>query len=174
MLSHHLMQVDGEEVLIGTEYLPTNIVRNRCSIKLELEPVGTPVLVKSAPQLAQLLSTVLAVLKVVHAAGLVHRDVRIENIIQVQQQYVLIDWELAGAANFDIFWRAKVMPQAVQDRLRPYQAVDDLWQVGIMARSQLAFLDPHPLGVHLQAIASDLVAYRISDAGQAQQRLAQL
>ena len=112
-------------------------------IEIKLGPVGSRHRPNTAPELYILASSLLELLTALHALGLVHRDIRRDNIIYSQGQWVLIDWELSGPTDELLPFAIKRVPAQVVARTRPYIAQDDLWQVGLRAtpfcHSLLAF-----------------------------------
>ena len=53
-----------------------------------------------------------------------------DNIIETQSGFCLIDWELAGKNAEMVFWSGPSLPPDVNLRHRPYVFTDDLWQLG--------------------------------------------
>ena len=78
------------------------LCRNKsCSV---LEPVGALVRITGTAQLRSLVSCLLTTLKHIHEYGFVHRDVRLDNVIRTTNGWLLIDWELAGRTNQNVWW----------------------------------------------------------------------
>ncbi|KAL0023742.1 hypothetical protein WJX77_000108 [Trebouxia sp. C0004] len=53
-----------------------------CLVHLRLQPVGARISFQSSQQLRNLVNSLLATLAPVHAAGFVHRDIRLDNIVE--------------------------------------------------------------------------------------------
>ncbi len=102
-------------------------------IEIKLGPVGSRHRPNTAPELHVLACSLLELLTALHAEGLVHCDIRRDNIIFSDGQWVLIDWELAGPADEPLPFAIKRVPAQVAARTRPYTTQDDLWQVGLNA-----------------------------------------
>ncbi|KAK9813152.1 hypothetical protein WJX72_009901 [[Myrmecia] bisecta] len=66
----------------------------------------------------------------------VHRDIRMENVVQLFDEWMLIDWELAGRADELVWWRGKVLPEPVRAGQAPYIVQTDIWQVGRLIQMQ--------------------------------------
>ncbi len=107
-----------------------------CFVELELEPVGARVRIENLAQLHSLVYSVLSTLVDVHSYDFVHRDIRIENLIRVNDGWLLIDWELAGKANQNVWWEGKLLPDSVRYHLAPYTIQTDLWQVGNLIKAE--------------------------------------
>lgn len=102
-------------------------------IEVKLGPVGSRHKPSNALELHALACALLELLDALHAQGLVHRDIRRDNIVYYQGQWVLIDWELAGPADELLPFAIKRVPPDVAARTRAYTTQDDLWQVGLGA-----------------------------------------
>ena len=75
-----------------------------CLVHLRLQPAGARINLQSSQQLRNLVNSLLATLAPVHAAGFVHRDIRLDNIVKGPKGWVLLDWELAGRQNQSVWW----------------------------------------------------------------------
>ncbi|DBA97113.1 TPA: hypothetical protein ACH3X1_014884 [Trebouxia sp. C0004] len=75
-----------------------------CLVHLRLQPVGARISFQSSQQLRNLVNSLLATLAPVHAAGFVHRDIRLDNIVEGPKGWVLLDWELAGRQHQPVWW----------------------------------------------------------------------
>ncbi len=87
----------------------------------------------------KLTKCMLTTLAVIHKEGFVHRDLREDNIVEIQSGFCLIDWELAGRNGELVFWSGPSLPSDADLRNRPFVFTDDLWQLG-MTLSRLAML----------------------------------
>jgi serine/threonine protein kinase len=68
---------------------------------VEISPLGHTPILRSEQSIR--LMNVCEALSVLHEAGLVHRDVRLPNVVQVsQEQFVLIDLETVAASPFQL------------------------------------------------------------------------
>ena len=101
-----------------------------CLVHLRLRPVGARISLQSSQQLRNLVNSLLATLAPVHAAGFVHRDIRLDNIVKGPKGWVLLDWELAGRQNQPVWWTGQVLPPAVKSGSETYTCKTDLWQIG--------------------------------------------
>jgi len=73
---------------------------------------------------------ILSLLCLLHAAGLVHRDLRWPNILRVAyNRWMIIDFELASEENQNVFWTGEALPKVVETKERGYTKQDDMWQV---------------------------------------------
>lgn len=101
-----------------------------CLVHLRLRPVGARVTLQGNQQLCSLINSLLATLKPVHAAGFVHRDIRLDNVVKGPNGWLLIDWELAGRENQYVWWTGLVLPPAIRAGRELYTCKTDLWQIG--------------------------------------------
>ena len=97
---------------------------------LQLFPVGCQVYNMTLQRVLKLTECMLSTLVAIHEADFVHRDLRVDNIIETQSGFCLIDWELAGRNAEMVFWSGPSLPSDVNLRHRPYVFTDDLWQLG--------------------------------------------
>lgn len=72
------------------------ISNSTCLVHLKLPPVDARISLKSNQQLCNLVNSLLSTLALVHAAGFVHRDIRLDHVVKGPDGWVLSDWELAG------------------------------------------------------------------------------
>ena len=99
-------------------------------VHLRLRPVGARISFQSSQQLCNLVNSLLATLAPVHAAGFVHRDIHLDNIVKGPKGWVLLDWQLAGRQDQFVWWTGQVLPYAVKSGGEPYTCKTDLWQIG--------------------------------------------
>lgn len=85
-------------------------------VQLRLHPVGARVSLNSNEQFCCLVNSLLATLAPVHAAGFVHRDIRLDDIVKGPIGWVLLDWELAGRENQIVWWTGQALPPAIKAR----------------------------------------------------------
>ena len=100
------------------------------TVTLQLFPVGCQVYNMTLQRVLKLIECMLTTLVAIHEADFVHRDLRVDNIIETQSGFCLIDWELAGRNAEMVFWSGPSFPSEVSLRHRPYVFTDDLWQLG--------------------------------------------
>ncbi len=112
-----------------------------CYVRLRLEPVGAVVRINDAAQLHSLILSLLTTLRHNHEHDFVHRDIHLDNVVEVMDGWLLIDWELAGRANQIVWWEGKVLPDLVKHRLQPYTCKTDLWQLGMLIRTTAVSAD---------------------------------
>ena len=134
-----------------------------CPVELKLEPVGVSFTIHSENELHSVVTSLLSTLRTLHEAGYVHRDVRMDNVIKYFDQWVLIDWELAGRVDQFVWWNAKVLPDPVKLREQPYTVKSDLWQLGKLIMSHYRTLSPA-----VSLFAQQLVKGDFQSAAQAQ------
>jgi serine/threonine protein kinase len=68
---------------------------------VEISPLGHAPILTSKQSIRMMAKNVCEALSVLHEAGLVHRDVRLPNVVQVsQEQFMLIDLETVAASPF--------------------------------------------------------------------------
>lgn len=106
-----------------------------CFVNLRLHPVGARISLESNQQLCNLVNSLLATLAPVHAAGFVHRDVRLDNVVKGPDGWVLIDWDLAGRENQYVWWTGQTLPPAVRAGTETYTCKTDIWQIGQLVLS---------------------------------------
>ncbi|DBA94012.1 TPA: hypothetical protein ACH3X1_001664 [Trebouxia sp. C0004] len=99
-------------------------------VHLRLHPVGARINLKNNQQLCNLVNSLLATLAPVHAAGFVHRDIRLDNVVKGPDGWVLLDWELAGRENQRVWWTGQSLPPAIRAGFELYTCQTDLWQIG--------------------------------------------
>ncbi|KAG0568484.1 hypothetical protein KC19_6G022400 [Ceratodon purpureus] len=76
---------------------------SRNTYTVEIYPLGFSPILKSEQDTRMLVKNVCEALSVLHEAGLVHRDVRYPNIVQVsEEQFMLIDLETVAAFPFEV------------------------------------------------------------------------
>ena len=131
LFSFCAMQI-GEATIHLSQDLPTyedtDIIRQ---VQLQLSPVGAAGGPTTDDGLRRLSRDVLIALDALHEADLVHRDVRMANIVNCRSRWILIDLELAGKAGELVWFRSDHLPQRVQSG-EPYQKADDLWMLGAL------------------------------------------
>ena len=132
-------------------------------VELELEPVGASFIVQNSNELQSLVASLLSTLRLLHAAGYVHRDIRMDNIVKYFERWLLIDWELAGRVDQEVWWEGKLLPDPVRLRQHPYTVQIDLWQVGMLIISQENVASPAA-----KQFAQKLVSYEFQSAAQAE------
>ncbi|CAK9193437.1 unnamed protein product [Sphagnum troendelagicum] len=70
---------------------------------VEIRPLGHAPILRSEQSIRTMAKNVCEALSVLHKAGLVHRDVRLPNVVQVsQEQFMLIDLETVAASPFQL------------------------------------------------------------------------
>jgi serine/threonine protein kinase len=106
-------------------------------IEIKLGPVGSRHKPGTADELMDLAIAVLEVLAALHPLGLVHRDIRRDNIIFYEGRWYVIDWELGGHIGQLLSYGIRRVPAAVAQRMRGYTEQDDLWQVRLRVGDEL-------------------------------------
>jgi serine/threonine protein kinase len=106
-------------------------------VSLTLWPVGAQWDNLRDEELIGLALDILRTLVVLHDRGIVHRDIRRENIVRSTESWVLIDWEMAGPADEKVWWRSQGLPDSVRHGDQPYTRKADLWQVGKLLLSTM-------------------------------------
>jgi hypothetical protein len=100
---------------------------------VEISPLGHPPILRSEQSIRMMAKNVCEALSVLHEAGLVHRDVRLPNVVQVsQEQFMLIDLETVAAfpfrlaAGFQYFreWSIEMLEGNL------YTPMSDMYQLG--------------------------------------------
>ncbi len=74
------------------------------TVEIHLSPVGAAADPSTDEHLRSLVRDVLSALEILHQSGLVHRDVRMANVINFRSQWILIDFELAGRADEPVWF----------------------------------------------------------------------
>lgn len=111
------------------DHIGQQISDNVSLVHLRLRPVGARISLQSSQQLRDLVNSLLATLAPVHAAGFVHRDIRLDNIVKGPKGWVLLDWELAGRQDQHVWWTGQTLPPGVKSGSEPYTCKTDLWQI---------------------------------------------
>ncbi len=99
-----------------------------------------------------------------HAHGYVHGDVRIDNVVKYYEDWILLDWELAGESGLYAWWEGKVLPEDVRTQRAPYTCQTDLWQLGVLIKRQAA-------GDAANKFGAELVDGKYNSADAARQHL---
>ena len=112
-------------------------------VELSMAPVGARFLIKTAAQLHGLAISLLETAAALHLEGFVHRDIREDNVVHHCEKWILIDWELAGPIDEEVWWSAREQPPGLQKGSR-WPIAADLWQIGriIQRHAELAPLFP--------------------------------
>ena len=98
-------------------------------VELSVTPVGARFLIKLAAQLRGLAISFLKTAAALHLEGFVHRDIREDNVVHYCEQWILIDWELAGPIGAEVWWSAREQPPGMQMGSQ-WTIAADLWQIG--------------------------------------------
>ena len=132
-----MVQVNGVKQVIKhpMDDVSLEIQSRTCLVQLRLYPVGARVSLESSQQLCSLVNSLLATLAPVHDAGFVHRDIRLDNIVKGPGGWILLDWELAGRENQNVWWTGQILPPAIRDGSEPYTCKTDLWQIAQLVLS---------------------------------------
>jgi serine/threonine protein kinase len=70
---------------------------------VEISPVGRAPILRSEQSIKMMAKNVCEALSVLHEAGLIHRDVRLPNVMQVsQEEFMLIHLEIVAASPFQL------------------------------------------------------------------------
>lgn len=128
-----MVQVNGVKQCLEhpMDRISQQITNSTCLVQLRLHPVGARIsLTGSQQQLCNLINSLLATLTPVHAAGFVHRDIRLDNVVKGPDGWVLLDWELAGRENQHVWWTNQILPPAIRAGLELYTCQTVLWQIG--------------------------------------------
>ena len=130
-------------------------------VQLQLSPVGAAATVHADPDLRSLVPDLLSSLEALHGADIVHRDVRLANIIRCHDRWVLIDPELAGRAGDRVWFDSKWLPERFRSLEDGYLPGHDLWMVGKIIASS------YPSNVAICAFGEQLQAYVYVTAAEA-------
>ena len=156
------MQVGNQLVDLQMQPLTMPAPQARWLIELHLSPVGAHLHIQTSEQLRSLAIALLTTAVGMHQAGIVHCDIRPANIVQYRGEWVLIDWELAGRIDREVWWRAKERPPFVQlNGTWPIAA--DLWQIGRVIQG----FYHHPPDQHCQNVARALLEGALPSAEDA-------
>ena len=164
-----LAQIDGRVVDLRNKamhHFPRG--KNSCIVELELKPVGACCVIHDENELRSLVASLLSALRSLHETGFVHCDISMNNIVRYFQQWVLIDWELAGHVDQVVWWEGNynLLPDPVRLRQHPYTVQTDLWQVGQLMMSQLGLASRGAI-----CFAQQLVNGDFESAAQAERHL---
>ncbi len=169
VLSQGVLQVNGVQMKLKHP-MPKQRKALRtsrsCYVRLRLEPVGALVRITGIAQLHSLISSLLTTLEHIHECDFVHRDIRLDNVVKMTNGWLLIDWELAGRTNQNVWWEGKLLPDGVKHRLEPYTCKTDLWQLGMLIRTAAVSAD-----VAVTSFADQLLAGEFATAAIAQASL---
>ena len=100
------------------------ISNSTCLVHLKLHPVDARISLKSNQQLCNLVNSLLATLALVHAAGFVHRDIRLDHAVKGPMVGSLLE------GNFNkVWWTGQILPPAIRTGLELYNCQTDLWQI---------------------------------------------
>jgi hypothetical protein len=82
---------------------PEDYISRTGTYTVEISPLGHAPILRSEQSIRMMAKNVCKALSVLHGAGLVHRDVRLPNVVQVsQEQFMLIDLETVAASPFQL------------------------------------------------------------------------
>ena len=109
-------------------------------VKLSMAPVGARFHIKTAAQLCGLAISLLETAAALHQKGFVHREIREDNVVHHNENWILIDWELAGPVGATVWWSAREQPPGIQMGSQ-WPIAADLWQIGRIIQRH-AELDP--------------------------------
>ena len=145
-----LLQLDHHDMNLRSQAFVLPPINGDAQVKLRLFPVGARFVITSPDQLRGLTTSLLETVAAMHEAGLVHRDIRGDNIVHHSGQWILIDWELAGLVDARVWWSPKAKPPDIKLG-GPWPIAADLWQIGHMIQSH------SPLDPSCQFVAQGLV-----------------
>ena len=134
-------------------------------VVLELRPVGARPSISSDTQLQHLVRSLLNTLRHWHARGYIHGDVRIDNVVKYFDEWILLDWEVAGKSGALVWWRGQELPMDVKAHRAPYTCQTDLWQIGKLIQRQPA------AGDAARRFADQLLAGELESVDDAEQQL---
>jgi len=125
------LQVDSFFVDLQSQEAPPLPPSGFVEVQLQLGPLGSVGEICNQLELAHMVRSVATTLQKVHSVGLVHRDVRLANILNQGHplRWLLIDWELAGFVGEKVWWHSKGLPPFAQPG-QEYNVQGDLWQLG--------------------------------------------
>lgn len=155
----YLLQMNGTLVDLTSQAAPALDQSRSVEVELELGPIGAIGVVRSEEDLLCMVRSVATTLKTVHSVGLVHRDVRWDNILKHggPNDWLLIDWELAGFVGEKVWWQGKALPPFAR-RGQVYDVQGDLWQLGCMVHGHTW------AGPEAEAIAGRMMEGGFADA----------
>lgn len=101
------------------------------NVRIKMSPTAHHHTPASCTELYELVTAVLTMLQGLHALGLVHRDIRLANVLRDGTRWIVTDWELAGRAPQAVKYDIKRLPPDVKDGIGivHYSTSTDLWQV---------------------------------------------
>jgi len=150
--------MNGTTVDLTSQVAPALDLSRSVEVQLELGPIGAVGVVRNEEDLLCMVRSVAATLKAVHSMGLVHRDVRWDNLLKLgSHEWLLIDWELAGNVGEKVWWHGKDLPPFAQ-RGEVYDVQGDLWQLGYMVNGHTW------AGPEAEAIAARMMGGEFADA----------
>ena len=129
-----LLQLDDHVIDFNSQTFALPPLVGNARVKLSLHPVGARFLIQAADQLRSLTISLLETVAAMHERGLVHRDIRLDNIVHHYGQWILIDWELAAPVGAVVWWSATVKPPGIQMG-GPWTFAADLWQIARIIQS---------------------------------------
>jgi hypothetical protein len=100
---------------------------------VEISPLGHTPILTSEQSIRMMAKNVCEALSVLHEAGLVHRDVRLPNVVQVsQEQFMLIDLETVAASPFRLPEGFEYLREWSIEMLEGsfYTPMSDMYQLG--------------------------------------------
>jgi hypothetical protein len=130
-----LRRLYSDVIPVGFQYSTFSPNRNvRISddkFHVDLHPIGWPKVIRKERDARNALKSVLETLALLHRNGLVHRDVRSDNIILCEHGWILIDFEFCAPLNSPIVEQLPYWPEWCSPG-STFTTADDIWMTGKM------------------------------------------
>jgi hypothetical protein len=110
---------------------------------VEISPLGHAPILRSEQSIRTMAKNVCEALSVLHEAGLVHRDVRLPNVVQVsQEQFMLIDLETVAAYPFRLPEGFQYFREWSIEMLEgnSYTPMSDMYQLGRLLKKDVHWM----------------------------------
>ncbi|KAH8966001.1 hypothetical protein BDL97_03G000300 [Sphagnum fallax] len=120
-----------------------NYINRTGTYTVEISPLGHAPILRSEQSIRTMAKNVCEALSVLHEAGLVHRDVRLPNVVQVsQEQFMLIDLETVAASPFRLPQGFEYLREWSNEMLEGscYTPMSDMYQLGRLLEKDVRWM----------------------------------
>lgn len=129
-------RVNGEPIMVHATEGP--VLSSRGTYSVTTKPVGYVSQPRNVEEVADAIRAVCMAVKLLHAQGIVHRDLRKENLVRLgPKSWMLIDYELAARDGKFVHNQPKGWDKDTLDREQRYTKESDMHQMGLLLKGML-------------------------------------